>query len=210
VGDALADGRLVEHLEDDARARFPRLAHDGARVDHSSAQRQVRIAGVGGSAVVVEMHVHQLGVRLPQEGVKGAADGGVPGVEDEAELAEVEVAGGAEVRETHPRQVLDDDSHAELAEDLRRQIRSMLTKGQSEREILVYMTQRYGDFVLYRPPFKTSTALLWAGPAMLLALALGTLAVVLRRRQRLGNDAFEPDTDSVSDDREAAPDAKSG
>jgi len=102
------------------------------------------------------------------------------------------------------------DSHAELAEDLRRQIRSMLTKGQSEREILDYMTQRYGDFVLYRPPFKTSTALLWAGPAMLLALALGTLAVVLRRRQRLGNDAFEPDTDSVSDDREAAPDAKSG
>src|SRR5215211_5607067 len=46
------------------------------------------------------------------------------------------------------------DSHAELATDLRNEIRTMLSKGQGEREILDYMTQRYGDFVLYRPPFK--------------------------------------------------------
>ena len=85
------------------------------------------------------------------------------------------------------------DSHASLAEDLRQQIREMLAKGQTDRQVLDYMTQRYGDFVLYRPPFKASTALLWAGPALLMVLALGTLVVVLRRRQRLGDDAFDPD-----------------
>ena len=85
------------------------------------------------------------------------------------------------------------DSHASLAEDLRQQIRELLAKGQTDRQVLDYMTQRYGDFVLYRPPFKASTALLWAGPALLMVLALGTLVVVLRRRQRLGDDAFDPD-----------------
>ena len=88
------------------------------------------------------------------------------------------------------------DSHADLAVDLRQQIREMLARGQSERQILDYMTQRYGDFVLYRPPFKATTALLWIGPAALLVLALGALGVVLRRRQRLGADAFDPDTDN--------------
>ncbi|HSW07019.1 cytochrome c-type biogenesis protein [Aquabacterium sp.] len=85
------------------------------------------------------------------------------------------------------------DSHAGLAEDLRRQIRELLDKGMSDREIRDYMTQRYGDFVLYRPPFKASTALLWAGPGLLLVGALGGLALVLRRRQRLGDEAFDPD-----------------
>ena len=88
------------------------------------------------------------------------------------------------------------DSHADLAVDLRQQIREMLEKGQDERQILDYMTQRYGDFVLYRPPFQATTLLLWIGPAVLLVLALGALAVVLRRRQRLGADAFDPDTDT--------------
>ena len=86
------------------------------------------------------------------------------------------------------------DSHAGLAEDLRQQIRELLAKGQSERQILDYMTERYGDFVLYRPPLKASTALLWVGPVLLMVGALGALWVVLRRRQRLGADAFDPDT----------------
>jgi cytochrome c-type biogenesis protein CcmH len=85
------------------------------------------------------------------------------------------------------------DSHAGLAEDLRQQIREMLAQGQSERQILDYMTERYGDFVLYRPPFKATTALLWVGPALLMAIALGTLVVVLRRRQRMPPDAFDPE-----------------
>ena len=86
------------------------------------------------------------------------------------------------------------DSHAELAVDLRQQIRDMLAKGMSEDQIRTYMTDRYGDFVLYKPPFKAATALLWVGPAVLMVVALGTLVVVLRRRQRLSADAFDPDT----------------
>jgi len=92
------------------------------------------------------------------------------------------------------------DSHADLAVDLRRQIREMLERGQSEDQVRAYMTERYGDFVLYKPPFKPTTALLWAGPALLLVAALGTLFVILRRRQRLGADAFDPDTDDLTPD----------
>jgi len=85
------------------------------------------------------------------------------------------------------------DSNAGLAQDLRHQIRDMLQKGRSEREVIDYMTARYGEFVLYRPPFSARTALLWAGPGLMLAGGLGALLVVLRRRQRLAADAFEPD-----------------
>lgn len=91
------------------------------------------------------------------------------------------------------------DSHSGLAEDLRLQIREQLRQGRSDAQIRDYMTARYGDFVLYRPPFKATTALLWVGPAVLLALGLGALALVLRRRQRLAPDAFEPDPDSADD-----------
>jgi cytochrome c-type biogenesis protein CcmH len=93
------------------------------------------------------------------------------------------------------------DSHAGLAEDLRQQIREMLAKGMSEGQIRAYMTERYGDFVLYRPPFKSSTALLWLGPALLTLVALGTLTTVLRHRQRMGADAFDPDTPDEEPDR---------
>lgn len=92
------------------------------------------------------------------------------------------------------------DSHAGLALDLRQQIREQLAAGKSEAEIRDYMTQRYGDFVLYRPPFKASTALLWLGPALLMAGALGGLVLVLRRRQRLGDDAFDPETPEPSEE----------
>ncbi len=90
------------------------------------------------------------------------------------------------------------DSHSGLAEDLRQQIREMLAKGQGEREIMEFMTQRYGDFVLYRPPFKATTVLLWVGPAVLMVFAIGTLVVVLRRRQKLGDEAFDPDDADVA------------
>ena len=85
------------------------------------------------------------------------------------------------------------DSHADLAQDLRRQVREMLQAGKNEREIIDYMTARYGDFVLYRPPVKTSTALLWFGPALLLVGGVVVLVTVLRRRARLGAEQFEPD-----------------
>ena len=75
------------------------------------------------------------------------------------------------------------DSHAGLAVDLKNQIREKLGAGMSEREIIDYMVARYGDFVLYRPPVKATTMLLWFGPPLLLLLGLWLFArTVLRRR----------------------------
>src|SRR6185369_9073087 len=76
-------------------------------------------------------------------------------------------------------------SHAGLAEDLRREIREQLQRGASDAQVVQYMTDRYGDFIRYRPPLNSSTALLWIGPAVLLVVGLGVLALVLRRRSKL-------------------------
>ena len=85
------------------------------------------------------------------------------------------------------------DSHADLAQDLRRQVREMLARGDSDAQIIDYMTARYGDFVLYRPPLKATTAVLWFGPGLLLVGGLVTLVLVLRRRNRMSADRFDPD-----------------
>ena len=85
------------------------------------------------------------------------------------------------------------DSHADLAVDLRQQVREMLQRGMTDDQVRRYMTDRYGDFILYRPPLKAATAALWLGPALLLAVALLALAGVIRRRARLADDHFEPD-----------------
>ena len=61
------------------------------------------------------------------------------------------------------------DSQADLAVDLRNQVREQLKQGKSEEEILAYMVERYGDFVRYRPPMKMQTLVLWVGPFLLLA-----------------------------------------
>ncbi|WP_298829989.1 cytochrome c-type biogenesis protein [uncultured Piscinibacter sp.] len=95
------------------------------------------------------------------------------------------------------------DSHADLAQDLRNQVREMLQKGQSEAQILDYMTQRYGDFVLYRPPVKPTTTLLWYGPAVLLVGGVVVLIVVLRRRSKLPDDRFEPEQPEEGDQGQA-------
>ena len=100
------------------------------------------------------------------------------------------------------------DSHADLAVDLRRQVREMLVRGQNEGQILDYMTARYGDFVLYRPPLKGTTALLWFGPAALLLGGVVTLFIVLRRRSRMSPDMFEPD--EAEPDEDAAGNAPVG
>ena len=76
------------------------------------------------------------------------------------------------------------DSQAELAVDLRRQIRGQLRAGAGDEAVKAYLVQRYGDFVLYDPPLKPSTWLLWFGPLLLRALA--ALAVVRSRLRRHG------------------------
>ena len=84
------------------------------------------------------------------------------------------------------------DSHADLAVDLRRQVREMLQQGQSEQQILDFMTARYGDFVLYRPPVKSTTLLLWYGPPTMAVLGIVILLWV-RRRSRMPAENFDPD-----------------
>jgi len=86
------------------------------------------------------------------------------------------------------------DSHADLAIDLKNQVRSQMQAGKSDAEIREFMVARYGDFVLYRPPLKSTTALLWAGPFLLLAaggLALGFY--LRRRRKRLTESELTPE-----------------
>ena len=75
------------------------------------------------------------------------------------------------------------DSNADLAVDLREQVRRMLKQGQSEEQIVRYMTDRYGDFVLYRPPMKATTLFLWFGPLLLLVIGIGALFYRLSRRR---------------------------
>lgn len=76
-------------------------------------------------------------------------------------------------------------SHAELAEDLRREVRELIQKGMSDQEIKDYLVARYGDFVLYEPPMKGSTLVLWLGPFALLLVGLGALLFQLRNRRKV-------------------------
>ena len=93
------------------------------------------------------------------------------------------------------------DSQAGLAVDLREQVREMIRRGDSDQQITDYMTARYGDFVLYRPPLNASTAFLWFGPTLLLLIGGAALVLVIRRRQRLSADRFEPDDLDVTEDK---------
>ena len=75
------------------------------------------------------------------------------------------------------------DSNAPLALDLRNQIRAQVAEGRTDTQIREYMTDRYGDFVLYRPPFKATTAILWVGPFAMVALGVVVFLLVVRRRR---------------------------
>jgi cytochrome c-type biogenesis protein CcmH len=77
------------------------------------------------------------------------------------------------------------ESRADLAEDLRREIRKEIRAGKSDPEIIAFLTQRYGDFILYNPPVKTTTYLLWFGPFVLLVFGIAVLFRYLRRRKTL-------------------------
>ena len=85
------------------------------------------------------------------------------------------------------------DSQAMLAVDLKRQIREQMKAGKSDKEILAYLTDRYGDFVLYRPPVKKKTYLLWFGPFILLAAGLYLLFRYIRsRRSQIHEEPLSP------------------
>lgn len=79
------------------------------------------------------------------------------------------------------------DSHAGLAVDLKNDIREQLRAGRTDDQVLAYMVERYGDFVLYRPPVKATTVPLWYGPYALLAVG-GVVAVAAVRRRRAGRE----------------------
>jgi cytochrome c-type biogenesis protein CcmH len=85
------------------------------------------------------------------------------------------------------------DSNAPLALDLRNQIRAQIGQGRSDDQIRSYMVERYGDFVLYKPPFKATTLVLWLGPLLLLLVGGGVFwAVVGRRRPRMQTPEQQP------------------
>jgi cytochrome c-type biogenesis protein CcmH len=76
-------------------------------------------------------------------------------------------------------------SHAELAEDLRKEIRAQMKLGKNDKEVIEYLTTRYGDFVLYRPPFKPLTYLLWLGPLMFLGIGGAAWYFILQKRRTM-------------------------
>lgn len=80
-------------------------------------------------------------------------------------------------------------SRADLAQDLRRELRTLIKANKSDAEIMEYMVSRYGDFVRYRPPMKPTTWLLWFGPFLLLIVALFVLVRLVRRNQRSAEPA---------------------
>ena len=79
------------------------------------------------------------------------------------------------------------DSNAELAVDLRNQVIEQIRAGRTDEEIINFMVERYGDFVLYNPPFKASTVILWLGPAVLFITAFICFYVNMRRRRTLAS-----------------------
>ncbi len=89
-------------------------------------------------------------------------------------------------------------SRADLAQDLRREIRSLIKQGKTDKEVMDFLVSRYGDYVRYRPPVKPTTWLLWGGPFVLLAAGLAALVMFVRRR-RSTSEALTPE-----EQREAA------
>ncbi len=86
------------------------------------------------------------------------------------------------------------DSNAEIAKDLRTKIHQMLIAEKTDTEIIDYMVDRYGDFVLYEPPVKPQTYLLWYGPAIFIVLGLGIVFLIVRSRSSLKDTVGQNET----------------
>ena len=87
-------------------------------------------------------------------------------------------------------------SRSDLANDLRREIRTLIQEGKSDDRIRSFMVERYGDFVLYRPPVKPITWLLWIGPFVILAIGIVGLLMYLRRRNQSMPNTILTETDN--------------
>lgn len=83
------------------------------------------------------------------------------------------------------------DSNSDLAKDMRNKVEELINKGKSDQDVIDYMVARYGDFVLYRPPFKATTVLLWLGPFIFLAIAVIILLRIIRQRTRAENTVLD-------------------
>lgn len=79
------------------------------------------------------------------------------------------------------------DSNAELAQDLRNEIYTMIVSGKQDKEIIQFLVERYGDFVLYRPPLKENTWLLWFGPFLFLLIGLSVAVIIIRKQSNANN-----------------------
>lgn len=121
-------------------------------------------------------------------GLQALAIDKAPAFEDPAQQARYERL-TRELRCLQCRSETIADSNAQLAADLRRQLRELMAAGKSDQEIMQYMTARYGDYVLYKPPVAPRTWLLWAAPALLLIGGGIVAAIVISRKSKL------PDTD---------------
>lgn len=85
------------------------------------------------------------------------------------------------------------DSHSDFALDMRRKIQSLMEQGMSDKEVKEYLVARYGDFILYRPPFKGTTAFVWLAPLILFVLGAGILIInLVRRRRKLASSPSRP------------------
>jgi cytochrome c-type biogenesis protein CcmH len=113
-----------------------------------------------------------------------AAAGGAPPPDAEPALEARVTALASELRCLVCQNQTLADSNAPLAMDLRNEIREKMRAGASERDVIDFLVARYGDFVLYRPPFKATTALLWAGPMLLMLGGVAALYYRLARRRR--------------------------
>lgn len=84
------------------------------------------------------------------------------------------------------------DSNADLAKDLRQQVYEMLQQGKSQQDVVDFMTQRYGDFVMYRPALTLKTALLWLGPIGFLLIGIIVILVLVRHKKAASHAALDP------------------
>lgn len=92
------------------------------------------------------------------------------------------------------------DSNADLAKDLRQQVYDMLQQGKSRQDVVDFMTQRYGDFVMYKPAFNVKTALLWLGPVAFVLIGIIAVVILARTKKRAEQSALDKRQQDLLDD----------